>query len=643
MLKATAKYEDTPALRLAFNTIKAQLVEPPVLAHPDPDKPYELITDASMLGCGAILLQEGRPLAYYSSKFSSAEVNYTTSEQEMLAVIKALKEWRCYLEGCKGLIVITDHNPNVYFPTNQHLSRRQARWLEFLSRFTFDWKHTPGKTNPADALSRMAFTGIICLLLESDLVGLIPNQYCYDLSYSDRAFITRHGLDYREGLWWTHDGKVAVPATMTLDVITAHHDALQAGHFGVRRTTDLVQRRFWWPSLRRHIRQYVESCTYCQANKSVTQKPHGLLQPLAIPDTRFTVWSLDFIVSLPRTVRGNDSILVFADKLTKLVICCPCAKTITAAGLQRLFVSHIESKFGTPTELVSDRDPKITGDYWSQFCALLGVKRSLSSTDHPESDGQTERANRVIGEVLRTFTSQYHKAWDDLLPYVEFSMNSAKNASTGHSPFYLAYGTHPQTLVSVQIPKTNLPALEEVFRSRDECLSEVKRLLQAAASRQKFFADKHRRPHAFDTGQHAWLSSKNLVPKGKAKKKLFPKYLGPFLITEMIGPNAAKLQLPSDWRIHDVFHVSLLRPWIGDPTDIPSVVYPVVDDALPDYQVERIISHRDRPVNRRKAREYLVKWAGLPDESNSWLPFASLPAPIVEAYLVGTGQEGEDG
>ena len=105
----------------------------------------------------------------------------------------------------------------------------------------------------------------------------------------------------------------------------------------------------------------------------------------------------------------------------------------------------------------------------------------------------------------------------------------------------------------------------------------------------------------------------------------------------------AKLQLPSDWRIHDVFHVSLLRPWIGYPTDVPSVVYPVVDDGLPAYQVECIISHRDRPVNRRKAREYLVKWAGLPDESNSWLPFASLPAPIVEAYLVGTGQEGEDG
>ena len=643
MLKNTSSHEETPALRLAFDTIKAMLVSPPVLAHPDPDQPYELVVDASMLGCGAILVQAGRPVAYYSSKFSPAEVNYTTSEQEMLAVIKALKEWRCYLEGCKGLTVVTDHNPNVYFPTKVHLSRRQARWLEFMSRFTFDWKHTPGVSNPADALSRLPFVGAICHAIESDLVQRIPNQYCFDEAYSTAQFVQLHGLSFRHGLWWKDSNRIAVPLTMTRDVISSHHDSLQAGHFGVRRTVELVRRHFWWPGLRRQVSDYVSSCPHCQANKSRTQKPYGLLQPLAVPDTRCHTWSLDFIVGLPLTARGNNAILTVVDKLTKLVVLVPCKNTLTAAGLQRLFLTHVESRFGTPAELISDRDPKLVGAYWSQFCQQLGIKSSLSTADHAESDGQTERANKVVGEVLRNFTSQSKRSWDDLLPYAEFSLNNAVNASTGYSPFYLMYGAHPRTLVTVKVPNTNLPALEQVFASRDACLADLQRLIRSAVARQKHYADRRRRPHTFDRGQHVWLSSRNLVPAGKGKRKLFPKFLGPFLIEEMVGENVAKLRLPDTWRIHDVFHVSLLKPWVGGADSaVPSVVFPVLQDGLPEYQVERILSYRDRPVNRRTVREYLVKWRGLPDESNCWLPLTDVPADALSDFLAGAGQEGED-
>ena len=509
-MKSHVSYADTPELRLAFDTIKAMLVSPPVLAHPDPEKPYELIADASMLGCGAVLVQAGRPIAYYSSKFSSAEVNYTTSEQEMLAVIKALKEWRCYLEGCHGLTVVTDHNPNTFFPTKLLLSRRQARWLEFLSRFTFDWKHTPGVSNPADALSRSPFVGAICLAIESNLVLRIPNQYCYDEVYADARFVQQHGLSFRQGFWWTQSDQIAVLLAMTRDGIAAHHDSLQAGHFGARRTVELVRRHFWWPSLRRDVRDYVTTCSNCQANKSSNQKPYDLLHPLAVPETRCHTWSLEFTVGLPLTVRGHDAILSIVDKLTKLVVLVPCKSTLTAAGLQRLFLTHVESRFGTPAELISDRDPKLVGHYWSQFCSLLRIHRSLSTADHPESDGQTKRTNKVVGEVLRNFTSQSQRSWDDVLSYAEFSLNNAVNASTGYSPLYLIYDAHPRTLVTVKVPQTNLPALEQVFASHNAGLVHLQRLIRSASDSQKHYADKHRRPHTFDQNQRVWLSSRNL-------------------------------------------------------------------------------------------------------------------------------------
>lgn len=140
----------------AFNTIKQLLSNPPILRYPDPAKPYTVISDASITGCGAILLQEDHPIAYYSYKFSTTERNYGTGEQEMLGILKALTEWRCYLEGCEGLTVVTDHNPLTFFSVQPNLTRRQARWQEKLSRFhPFKVVHRPGATNPADPLSRL--------------------------------------------------------------------------------------------------------------------------------------------------------------------------------------------------------------------------------------------------------------------------------------------------------------------------------------------------------------------------------------------------------------------------------------------------------------------------------------------------------
>ena len=322
--------------KTAFEELKKRLREPPCLAYADPDVHYELISDASMTGCGAVLTQAGRPVAYYSAKFSPAESNYTTTEQEMLGVIKALKEWRCYLEGCKGgLTVITDHNPNTYFPKTILMSGRQARWAEFLSRFVLTWKHTPGKDNPADSLSRLhgglVRSGAICvaMALSRDLLSRIPNAYASDPYFSDSAKLFSAKCVLHNNLWTTETGQILVPQSLRQEVMAAHHDDKWAGHFGVAKTADLIQRHFRWPSMTSDITTFVSQCPKCQVNKNSTQAPAGLLQPLPIPDSRWHTVTLDFITGFPRSRDGFDSILLFVDKLAKFVQLVPCKKTCT--------------------------------------------------------------------------------------------------------------------------------------------------------------------------------------------------------------------------------------------------------------------------------------------------------------------------
>jgi hypothetical protein len=240
---------------LAFNAIKKLLCEAPVLAYPNPDLPYEIISDASITGCGAILVQEGRPIAYFSSRYSPAERNYTTGEQEMLGIIKALKEWRCYVEGCVGLTLVTDHNPLTFFSVQPTLSRRQARWTEFLSRFTFEIKYSPGVTNPADSLSRlysnsptvasaMAFA-ITISEFKSDLLDRIKAASLLDPHFQDESKIRSY---VQQSGYWTYQDRIVVPASMQLEIIKEHHSNVVSGHFSWSRTVDLISRQFWWPT-----------------------------------------------------------------------------------------------------------------------------------------------------------------------------------------------------------------------------------------------------------------------------------------------------------------------------------------------------------------------------------------------------------
>ena len=187
LTKKDVPYVWTEQCEAAFRGLKENLVSAPILALPDNSKQYTVISDACNTSGGAILMQEDKIIAYWGKKWTTAECKFSEGEQELLAVLDALKEWRCYLEG-KQLDVVTDHNPLIWLQTQPNLSRRQAKWMEYLQRFHIQWEYRPGTKNVADPISRApnlsessCTTTIMCMIATA-----LPTQH-HKLSRETRA------------------------------------------------------------------------------------------------------------------------------------------------------------------------------------------------------------------------------------------------------------------------------------------------------------------------------------------------------------------------------------------------------------------------------------------------------------------------
>ena len=408
----------------------------------------------------------------------------------------------------------------------------------------------------------------LAMSLTSGLLHKIPGAYSSDSYFADPSKLITAKCVLQNNLWTTATGQIIVPESVRQEIMVAHHDDKWAGHFGVDKTAELIRRHFWWPAMVADITTFVSSCPKCQVNKNSTQAPTGLLQPLPIPDDRWHTVSLDFLTGFPRLRDGFGSILVFVDKLTKFVILVPRRKTCSTEQFARYFTDHVVAHHGVPMSLLSDRDTRFTSRYWRELCKLQSVKLRFSTAFHPETDGQTERVNKVVEEVLRNLLSGDNSDWSRLLPCVQFSINNARHSSTGFSPFFLNYGRHPRSpltnevlalKLAANVHTPGLPALSEVLQNMTVTQERVKRLLQAAQARQKFYADQHRRDLSFAKGDQVYLSTEKLPLVGA--RKLLPKWFGPCLVEEKIGETAYRLQLPSKWKQHRVFHVSRLKPY----------------------------------------------------------------------------------
>jgi hypothetical protein len=186
---------------------------------------------------------------------------------------------------------------------------------------------------------------------------------------------------------------------------------------------------YWWYGMKRDVAEYVDLCDTCQRVKAEYQQPAGLLQSLQVPEWKWEEIAMDFVVGLPRTQSGSDSIWVIMDRLTKVAHFIPVKTTYSEPQLAELYISRIVCLRGVPKKIVSNRGTQFTLMFWERLHETLDTQLRFSSAYHPQTDGQTERVNQILEDMLRACALQYGRSWDKSLPYAEFSYNNSYQES----------------------------------------------------------------------------------------------------------------------------------------------------------------------------------------------------------------------
>ncbi|GJP48242.1 hypothetical protein CLOM_g7507 [Closterium sp. NIES-68] len=342
--------------------------------------------------------------------------------------------------------------------------------------------------------------------------------------------------------------------------------------------------------------------------------------PLPVPEQPWQVVSLDFITGLPTTTSGHDAILVLIDKFSKTGHFIPTHTTARTEETAQLFVRYIISQHGIPTTLISDRDPKFTSKFWKELMSLLGTKLAMSSDYHPQTDGQTEGLNQIVEQLLRAACKDDISKRDLHLPVLEFAYNNATHAATGQTPFFLCYGRHPLTPQKPTTSATVQPA-HDFITTMHQLWDQTHKHLIDIQQQQKRQADCHHTDHHITVGDRVLLDTRNL-DISHLPSKLRPRFCRPFLVEAQVTPVTFRLCLPATWKIHNAFHVQLLKPY-RDPNTIfvrrqpPPPPPPVLIQNEPEYEVESVLAHRHR---RNGTVELLIRWKGYDPSEDSWVP-----------------------
>ncbi|EDN02416.1 hypothetical protein HCAG_00280 [Histoplasma mississippiense (nom. inval.)] len=445
-----------------------------------------------------------------------------------------------------------------------------------------------------------------------------------------REKVKEKGMTVAENMLWTiseddilrADGRAYVPQQKALidEIISANHDDPQGGHFGIKKSIDSIQDKYYWHGLVRDVKDYISTCDTCQRVKPKRHRQYGELGTIPLPSNPFESITMDFITGLPASTflhQTYDAILVIVDIYTKFTIYIPCTKNITADELAEIVYTKFYTIYGVPKNHISDRGSLFTSHYWSTFCYMLGARRKLSTAFHPQTDGQTERQNQTLEHYLRCFVNYHQDDWARWLPLAQFVYNTSQHASTGMAPAEALMGYRPDLKINVSKPPQPV-AIHAASHAKhiEETRHKLIENLQKARQAQKIYYDAKHKPQQFKIGDYVMLNAKNLRLL-RPVRKLDHKYVGPFKILNTIGKQAYKLELPPSYRnIHPVFHVSLLEPYNRRNGALPEPG-PELVDGEEEYQVEEILEKRQR---KNKPPEYLVRWTGWGPSGDTWEP-----------------------
>ena len=338
------------------------------------------------------------------------------------------------------------------------------------------------------------------------------------------------------------EGKVYVPKDeeLRMEIIWLHHDVPAAGHGRRWKTVELVTKNYWWPSITRDVGKYVEGYDLCQRMKNRTEELAGKLKLSEVPQKTWSYLTVDFITKLP-VVAEKDAILVVCNRLSKMTHFMETTEGTSAEGLARLFQDNVWKLYGLPESVVSDRGPQFVVELTKELNRMLGIKTKLSTAFHPQTDGQTERMSQELEQYLRFIIKHRQKDWPEWLAAAEFAVNNKVHMATKVSPFMANYGKELRMGGDIRKKGKVESAMEFVERMK-KVHEEAEAALKKTQEEMKRYADRGRKEaENWKKGDKVLLSTKDLVFKERPSKKLMERYIGPYMIEEVVSSNALKL------------------------------------------------------------------------------------------------------
>jgi hypothetical protein len=573
-----------------FNNIKQELISPEVMAYPNFNKIFTIETDASYSGLGAVLSQEGRPIAYASRSLNEHEKHYGVTKLEALGVVWAVDKFKVYLQQRK-FELITDHKALVKFKEMKDTNPMLERWSIKLSEYDYNVTHRAGKNHSnVDCLSRDVLETLVAnfivnvgemeteeknkkytweemkekiiqLQKEDDHLKIIFNammkkgigklnaktKQIEEIVYEDKnkqIWVQKKDMKLYKRIIQNSQiiDKLCIPKIMVPYILASAHDS---NHFDYKRTYEKIKERFFWLTLTKDTKKFCQSCLHCQYRKnSKGYANKSLLQSIEVRE-KFELIGIDLFKPGPTSRRGYEYVLVITDYATKYTMIVPVTDKKATTIATALFENWI-TNFGCPKRLISDNGGEFTAEEFEKsLIQLLKIKHHRTTSYHPRCNGQVERFNRVMADMLaKRLEGKLQIEWDQYLSAIQLEYNITKHSVTREAPYYLMFGQEPRLPMDELLEDLDERMLKkrgyDVKKWREEGLLDMKERLKGAVEkirkRQKQNeerANKGKEERKFKVGDEVMIRFEPVTNKDIHRhKKLINPWLGPFKIIE---------------------------------------------------------------------------------------------------------------